>query len=175
MKQKEENNLIVAIKAGNREAFSKIYNRYKKMIYRECYIITLNSEEAKDLFQEVWIKIYISIKRIKRIRNLKGFIYSILKSCIIDYLRKRKKIIECREVSENDSITFPSYSNIEHLDLMIILKTLSPFERYLIYLKFYEEKSTKEIGKLLNISENNVRVKLHRIIKKLKQIWEYYG
>lgn len=168
MKQQEEKEIIAAIKAGDKKTFSKIYNRYKKMIYKECYIATLNKEEAKDLFQDVWVKIYLSIKRSKNIQNLKGLIYSILRTGIIDYFRKRKRTLSYEEVFED--ISLPESFDSETKAELNILQNLSPFERYLIYLRFYEEKSTKEIAQLLNMSENNVRVKMHRILQKLRRL-----
>jgi len=66
----------------------ELYTRYCEMVYRHCYASTLEPEAARDLFQEIWLKVYLGIRRIRRIESFAGFLKTVIRNTLIDFFRK---------------------------------------------------------------------------------------
>ncbi len=165
----EEKKLVELAQQGDKKAFMELYNRHKKSIYLKCYSITLNKEDAKDLFQNIWLKVYIGLLRTReRIQNFKKWINTVQNNTLRDYFRNKREFIELNSVY----IPVSEPKAIEKMDLKEMLKKLSKEEKYIIFLKFYEEKSIKEISQIMNLSESAVKMRIHRIIKFLKKSYE---
>ncbi|PJC49172.1 hypothetical protein CO033_02980, partial [Candidatus Nomurabacteria bacterium CG_4_9_14_0_2_um_filter_32_10] len=74
-----------------RELLTDLYNTHSDAIFRFCYFKTKNRETAKDLTQDVFIKVFNHItKTEEEIQNYKSFIYTVAKNTIIDFWRKSK-------------------------------------------------------------------------------------
>ncbi len=150
--------------------FENIIKDYHNIIFKICKVYS-SSEYFDDLYQEMLIAIWKSLKNFNNNSSISTWIYKVVLNTALSYRRKedRKAInsIELKEV----------YSNIEDetdkndkIDLLYrALKKLRPEER-LIILLFIEEKSNDEIAEIIGITNGNVRVKLSRIKKKLSEI-----
>jgi RNA polymerase sigma-70 factor (ECF subfamily) len=86
----DENQLIQEAKAGNLTAFEKLISSYEKKIYNYCLRMTNNREDAEDLTQEVFIRVYNSLKRFRGNSQLSTWIYRIAHNVCIDRYRKAK-------------------------------------------------------------------------------------
>jgi len=171
MSSKEECNLkkIVALaREGNKEAFLALYNKYKDKVYKNCYVVSSSKDEALDLFQEIWLKIYLGIKNIKKPDYFPVWINKVIRNTIINYYKKQKtKPILLEEGEEVDNIYYQEEDrNKEKINN--ILKACSPTERYLLYLRYYEGLSIKEIANFYNTSEGAIKMRINRILRKLK-------
>lgn len=107
-----------------------------------------------------------------------AWIFKVARNHIIDYYRKNEK--HKGEKSLEDVVNFVE-SNIpsvdveaeadeEEVELYNAIRELDEEDQYLVYYKFFEELSNKEIAELLNLSETNIGTKLHRTRKKLEKI-----
>jgi len=159
----QEKDLVVAAANGDKEAFMELYKRYSKMVYYHCCVSTLDSETARDLFQEIWLKVYVGLRRIRKIEAFKNYLKTIIRNTIIDYFRKYFPHEEIKqEISGN-------YRDpLLHLNVKEILKSISPQDRYLLFLRFYEDCTIKEIAFILGLSESAVKMRLHRLLKYLR-------
>lgn len=131
-------------------------------------MITMNREETLDLFQNVWLKCYLSFKKLRNEKNFGAWLKKILFHTAIDYVREKKKTTEIVELDE-----WPGKENIDtilqKIDIEKILKKLDLEERLLLQLYFLEGYTAKEIAEWQGYNLSTVKMKIHRIIKKLKR------
>lgn len=157
--------------------FLKAYNDFADAIFRYCYFRVGDREAAKDIMQETFTKTwqYIVIKE-GEVENIRAFLYKIATNLIIDRSRKKKPV----SLDELESQGFePSYEGkediykqIEGREIMDKLKLLDDKDSEIIIMRFIDDLPVKEIAEIINETENNTSVKIHRVLKKLKQIIE---
>ncbi len=162
MEIQDEKDLVATAAKGDKKAFMELYRRYCKMVYRHCYASTLEPETARDLFQEIWLKVYLGIRRIRKIESFAGFLKTIIRNTLIDFFRKSLPHEEL-----NSDLTGPQEDPISLIEAKEILKKADPEDRYLLFLRFYEGYTNKEIASLLELSESAVKMRLHRLLKRL--------
>lgn len=148
--------------------FDEIYNKYKNIIY---YLIKRNAYDKShydDIFQEVMMKIYKSIKNYDATKgSIKNYIRSITINCINDYYRKDK---EHNVIVNSDVVN--SISNIESKDLVIDLEhDLTPFEYDLFVSYYVMGMSKRAIAKDFNIKYSTCRNRLKDLEVKLNNLY----
>ncbi len=161
------------------EAFGILYNTYIERIYRFVYFKIGNKEEAEDATNDIFLRTwnYLINTPHKRVQSLSGLLYGIARNTIIDIYRDRaKKQMIHLPVEELESIA----SEGSILDRLQIDQDASMVEKHLrllkqeyqevILLHYIEELSIHEIAEMLGKKPLNVRVLLHRAIKKLKTL-----
>ena len=164
---------IERVKAGDVRAFSTIVSNYQKPVFTIILKIVANREDAEDIMQEVFVKVFKSLDRFKGDAEFSTWLYRIAYNTTISELRKKK--IFFLPVNDSLSLVNEQVTDEEELDLTDIkfqhlddaLKKLPPDEIFLITLYYYKEQSIEAISKISNLSVANVKVKLHRIRKKL--------
>lgn len=175
----EHNDVVKAVLAGKKELFSKIINDHKNLVYSILLRMTDDHEEANDLAQEVFVKVYRQLNQFKGNSKLSTWIYKITYFQGLSYLRKQK-----RWVSEEYYSNQASSDDIENdiaLDEMNghiseCISQLKPLERTAITLFYLDELSVKDVAEIMSISESYVKVTVHRAKKNLKGLIkkEYY-
>ncbi len=161
-------NLVKKAQKGNDKAFLKLFQQYEQDIYRVAFVYVKNKEDALDIVQEV---AYRSFKRIDTLENpehVKSWLLTITIRCAIDCLTKRKKVVQLKpdyeeSVQENDRDLSLS------LSLQDLLDKLTPDEKSIILLKYYEDYSFKDISKLLHIPLGTAKSTLYRALSKLRK------
>lgn len=167
-------NLIDRAQQGDREAFGQIYKLFYRRIYRYCYMNLYDEGLAADTCQETFIKAWKALPTFSQQDggSLQAYLFRISRNLIIDISRKKK------EVPLNDYLEIESKENLEELvdkkgeisRVRRVIGKLKGDERQIIILRYFEELSIFEVSKALNINEGAMRVKIHRILKKLKEI-----
>ncbi len=158
--------------------FANIYDQFAPKIFKYCYFRVSSREEAEDIASQVFIRAWDHIAEGKKVTNVQGFLYRIASNLIIDFYRKNK---DKREISLDDPwnlVEIPDISNIpEHLNQEMQLEEirqkldlLPEHYREVIILKYTNDLSIQEIAVVLQTSENNVSVRLHRAVEKLKTL-----
>ena len=159
--------------------FEILYETYFKKVYDFVFKRTNNKEIAEDLTQEIFEKILKTIQDFQwQGVTVSAWIFRIARNHIIDYYRKNNKHKNDRPFEEIANMLISTVQNLEYqiegaeeeIALYNALRELSEEEQFLIYYKFFEEMSNKEIANLTKISESNIGTKLHRIRKKLAKI-----
>lgn len=169
--------LISRVRHGDQKAFKEIYQIFSDKIYRFIFFRLPDENDAKDLLQDTFLNLwnYLTTKKDKQIENLQAFIYKIAKNLIAGYYQQRKQKIDLDKVAYK--IGEEDESMIKEVDIEIRIKKVrqqltilnNSQDREIIELKYLDELSHKEIAKILDKSEENVRVILHRAMKKLKE------
>ena len=171
----DENILIQRVLDGDVQSFEEIVRNYNMMVYTLAYRVLKNREEAEELAQDVFLKVYQSLNNFNMKSKLSTWIYRITYNASINKYKSRKRKIDT--IGIDDSVEFSISSSPDaHHDISLkekrkiindsILK-LPETERIIVTLYYYEELSIKEIAEIVGISVNNVKIKLHRSRQKL--------
>lgn len=159
---------------GSKEAFGAIYKLYYTKIYRYCRINLSSETEAEDLAQETFLKAWRALPTFSTYHgsSVQAFLFRIARNSMIDLSRKKKELpldtaleIESKEDIEEE---LDRKNNIETVQKALL--KLEDNERQLVVLRFFEEMQSKDIAQILNLNEGAIRVRIHRILKKLREL-----
>ena len=164
-----DNKLIKKSASGNLDAFEQIYKIASPYIYTIVYQITNNEEDAQDVAQEVFIKVYNSLSSFNFKSSFKTWIYKVALNTALNTVKKRtrdmRKMEEYNKTAKGSSFhidTDPIHDNDNDLNIEKTLKILNPDQRACILLREVEGLSYKEIAEALKININTVRSRLKR-------------
>lgn len=153
--------------------FVKKLSDNKGIIHKVCNVYCNNSEEKKDLMQEITLQLWKSFPKFKHKAKFSTWMYRIALNTAITNIRKSKRSPILEALSENQ-ISITEKEDIPTLDddlnkLYKAIAKLNEIEKGIILL-YLEKKSYIEIGEITGLSEKNISVKIVRIKKKLKKI-----
>jgi RNA polymerase sigma-70 factor (ECF subfamily) len=177
----EEAALVRRIQAQDELAFREIVDRYQTKVFSIIYGILRNRNDAEDIAQQVFAKIYFSIKNFDFRSSLLTWIYKITVNECYDYLRKKRvrKLVYESDFSSEDSLRMensepatdhaaPVDRRLAQHDLIFkLLSKISEEDRSLILLKEVEGHSVEELAQMTGMNENTIKVKLFRARQKL--------
>ena len=175
MKQLDENILIQRTLNGDVQSFEEIVKRYNMMVYTLAYRVLKNREEAEELAQDVFIRIYQSLKSFNKKSKLSTWIYRITYNTSINKFKSQKRRMETIEIDRyiefnNSSLSVEHHELSEKENQKIIVDSilkLPETDRIIITLYYYEELSIKEIAEITELSVQNIKIKLYRSRQKL--------
>lgn len=166
--------LLNLAQKGDKHAFAKIYNLFMKRIYRYCFLNLGNSDKAEDICQETFIKAWKSLPTFSNFKggSFQAYLFKIARNSIIDLSRKKKEVAldQALEVEAEERVEEGVDRQEKINQVRGVLSSLKEEERHLISLRFFEELSFTEISQVLEIKEGALRVKTHRVLKKLKDL-----
>lgn len=171
----DESIYIERILNGDVRSFEEIVKKYNMMVYTLAYRVLKNREEAEELAQDVFLKVYRSLGKFNMKSKLSTWIYRITYNASINRFKSQKRELETTGIDKHveSGISGPHDTDcdmsIKEKRKIIngsILK-LPETERIIITLYYYEELPIKEIAEIVGISIQNVKIKLFRSRKKL--------
>ncbi|MDQ3075548.1 MAG: sigma-70 family RNA polymerase sigma factor [bacterium] len=155
-----------------KKQFENIYEEQSDAIFRFCLYKTSNKEQAQDLVQESFVRLWNSMSEKKDIENTKAFLYQITRNLIVDFYRKKKALsLDSLQDQgfEPSGIDHKQIENRSEINMAVkVIERLDEKYRDVVYLKLIEEMDITEIAKTLKITNNNATVRLHRGMKYLK-------
>jgi RNA polymerase sigma-70 factor (ECF subfamily) len=158
--------IIKGCLAGNRRDQELLYRRHSAKLYAVSLQYSSNDEEARDILQEGFIKIFENLKNYKHEGSFEGWIRRIVVNTALEKFRSRHNLFR---VDDIDTITEPEaepdnedYSGLQAVDLLYIIRELPPKYRMVFNLYAIEGYSHREIGDMLNISEGTSKSNLSR-------------
>lgn len=175
MKIYDEANVIHQVLIGNTGAYKSLVDAYKDLVFVLVLKIVRNREEAEEVSQDTFLKAYHSLASFKNESKFSTWIYKIAYNAAISRIRKKSLITSSIDdyVVENYSID-TLQENLEAIDenerlslLKQAVSKLSQDEQLLIDLFYFNDQSIDEICQITGLTDSNVKVKLHRIRKKL--------
>ncbi len=175
----EENRLVEQSKQGDEEAFGILVQKYKTKVFNLAYSFTRDRENADDLTQEVFIKVYYALERFKFKSGFGTWIYRIAVNHFKDYLRKHAKerhiSLEMlgREPSQAEDEIQKKERTQEGADrkklLYQALRSLPEKHQIILTLRDIQGHSYEEIASILKLSAGTVDSRLHRARKMLRK------
>jgi len=161
--------------AGDMEAFRDIYRRTSGFVYNVARRVTRNAEDADEVTQDVFLKVYRKLSGFNSLSRLRTWIYRITVNTAIDYKRRAKKHEEKRadydsavnSLSTGETARDAAETREEMRSVAALLEKLNPDQRACLVLKEVEGLKYREIADILKISVNTVRTRLKRARQKL--------
>ncbi|PKB16915.1 RNA polymerase sigma factor [Flavobacterium sp. 5] len=178
MSKLEDHHYINLILQGERNAFAVLVDRYKDMIFSLALKMVKNREEAEEVAQDTFIKIFNSLNKFKGDSKFSTWIYKIAYNTCLDNLKKMKKEENNISIDEFSAHLIKTMDNalsaLEDKErkqtIQNCLNLLPSEENFLLTLYYFDDQSLEEIGKIMDISANNAKVKLFRSRQKLALI-----
>ena len=166
---------IIGCKNGDSKCFSQIVDMYASRCYGYFYRLTGNNDVSDELLSELFVKLVEKIASYKG-GSFDGWLFKIASNIFHDYLRskqRRKKLLDVQKEQLESQFTEPKQSDNEQIDkLQTQLTRLDKNTRELIMLRFYSELSFKEIALMRSEPIGTTLAKLHRGLKKLRELME---
>ena len=175
--QKISKTLLENIKQGDERAFEELYLSYREPALRFCNSILKDTEEAENIIQEVFIKIWNRRERINPELNFTSYLFTIIKNRVFDLLKEIKKRDFLKEKFWEKVLEYQALDSEVKEERFAKIKEavegLSEKRKRIIKLNYEEGKSYEEIATQLNISKNTVKnqlVKAKQVIRKQLKI-----
>ncbi|MFJ5763158.1 RNA polymerase sigma factor [Neobacillus sp. NPDC093182] len=170
----EESQWIEEVLSGNKQAYAQIINKYKNPLYATILRMTGNQQDAADLVQEAFIKIYHQLGKFDGKGSFSSWIYRVAINHCMDEFRKKRYKMERVEIKEKDIMDshHPEViflKNEKNRQLEKLIAGLPEEERMILLLRYVNELSYNEIGGLMSLPLSTVRNKLHRAKKRLRE------
>ncbi|MBA7674593.1 ECF RNA polymerase sigma factor SigE [subsurface metagenome] len=166
---------IIGCKNGDSACFSQVVDTYASRCYGYFFRLTGNNDVSDELLSELFIKLVEKIGSYKG-GSFESWLFKIATNIFHDYLRgkqRRRKLLEARKRQLESRITEVKKSDSERVDkLQIQLEKLDADTRELVMLRFYSELSFKEIAAMRSEPIGTTLAKLHRGLKKLRELME---
>ncbi len=182
----DEEKIIAGLKNNDEHTFRLFVEQYKDMVVNVCYGFVHDRDEALDISQEVFIKVYESVKDFRGDSKLSTWLYRIAVNKSLNALRKRKREDFFNRFGEMNLLNRPNHRiKIEpapnEADTKLERETgkkiihnlirLLPGKQKAVFILFFKQKfSYKEISEILNISINEVGVLINRAKKKMQRL-----
>jgi len=167
--------LMLEIKAGNMLAFDELYRKYSRRLFRFSCSILKSGEEAENILQDVFLKLWLNRGEIHKSSSVKFYIFTIAYNSSISVIRKKAKELQFIEYvkSLQDVVQESADVQIEYKELdeklKRVVKTLPVRQKEIYQLHKVEGLKYSEIAEKLNISVNTVENLMSRALKKIRQ------
>jgi RNA polymerase sigma factor (sigma-70 family) len=160
--------------SGDEDAFNETVERYSRKVYGLCYRILRDEEEAKDMTQDVFVRIYTKRQSFKGRSSLYTWIYRIaLNLCFSHLKRRRAQTVPLEEV-EGMLAARPANDASSHAHLAALiarmLDDLPPKQRAVFIMRFYDKMSFKEISEAMGTSVGAAKANHHFAVERLRKL-----
>ena len=166
---------IDAVKAGNVNAYSELVERYQDFVYSLVLRMVRNPMDAEEIAQDVFVRAFKKLGSFRKESKFATWIYRIAYNETVSFLRKKR--VELTALDESGMENVPEEEVQEELMGMdaaeqkrlveLALDRLEPADAAVIDLFYLKGNTVDEIMRITHMSESNVKVKLHRLRKRL--------
>lgn len=178
----EEKDIILVrrVLTGDKSAFRSLVERYQNYVFSIAVSITKNREEAEEVAQDVFIKVYKQLGSFQQRSQLSTWLYTITYRTGLDYVRRKRLHTEPIEREDGQAIPLaddleagPS-GQLQQSDLQDLLagalEQLEAADAALLQLYYFKERSVREITDITGLSASNVKTRLFRLRNQLKEV-----
>ena len=183
----DEKVLVAKSKKGDKAAFEKLVRKFSRYVYTTAFFILRDTHEAEDASQEVFVKVYLSIKGFRGLSSFKTWIRKLTVNTCIDKLRLHSKTkdkkVSLEKITEEYEVVFTKYSqsleksffNKETVkEVLKIMVNLDESYRIPLILRDLQDYSYREISELTNKPIGTVKTNIHRARKIIKDKLKAY-
>jgi RNA polymerase sigma-70 factor (ECF subfamily) len=170
--------VVSRVLRGDQQAYAELVNRYRDYVFTLALRFCRNREDAEEVAQDIFVKVYRSLADFKGSSKFSTWLYTITYNTSVTFLRKKK--MELRSIDEehtfiqleNQESSFSANlieqkSRVNHVNQAIT--QLSEGDAQIITLFYKMEQSLEEIGRIMGMEPNTVKVRLHRARQRLKE------
>lgn len=175
MKFRDDQYYVEQVIGGNVEAFRQLVEKHQDLVYTIVHRIVVSGVEAEEVAQDVFLKAYNKLEDFRGKAKFSTWLYRIAYNTAISHGRKKKveflaideKLIEnYSEEDISDNLLGMSVENQKKL-ITEALSTIPRTDNLIVSLFYFHKKDIDEISEIVGMTQSNVKVKLHRIRKKL--------
>jgi len=167
------------VPADIQEKFTKLYDTEADPLFRYCFMRISNRERAVDMVQEIFVEIWKTLQRGEVIKYERAYLFTLAHNRIIDWYRKKKsESLDALLENEDTAQPFDRADEHAHTDIILsseakevlkAIETLEPTYRDVLYLRFAEDLSPKEIAAIVGATANAVSIRINRGLEKLRE------
>jgi len=158
----------------DQKLFLEAYDNHADAIFRHCFFRVFSREKAQDLTQETFTKSWEYISRGGEIKNIRAFLYKVASNLIIDESRKKRALSLDALMEEGFDFGTDERGKLEDIisakEALVLMEKLDDSYKEVVLLRYVEDLSPKEIAEILGETENMVSVRIHRGVKKIKEL-----
>lgn len=166
------------VKNNDTLLFEVLYDRFASLVYNKCYGFAKDEDEAKDLTQDVFLKLFVKLSSFKGKSKFSTWLYAFTYNHCVNYVtRNTAKKIEKQSVDYTDVENISEEPNDEAFNDMRLdklkqaLELVSPDEKMILLLKYQDNLSIKEMESVLDIGESAVKMRIKRAKDKLLTVY----
>ncbi len=175
--------IISRVLKGEQQMYAHIVERYQTYVFTLVLRMVESREDAEEVAQDIFVKAYRSLADFRGESKFSTWLYTIVRTSCITFLRKKK--LQTTSI-DNEKISFQIKNHESSFRANLVeqkskqamvneaIKMLSNDDAEIITLFYKAEQSLDEMGKILGLEPNNVKVKLHRARQRLKEKMEKY-
>ncbi|MBN2373988.1 sigma-70 family RNA polymerase sigma factor [bacterium] len=191
MTDSHDNLLVQGTLDGDMESFRLLVDRYRNVLFNLAYRLTQDRETAEDMAQETFIRAYENLDKFDQERGFFTWLYTICTNLTINELKKKsrlKKTFCTEEIDKKDGEKLSTWTNEQLAEgernienkrqqklLNEIIWAIPDEYRTAVILRYKEELSYREIADILKISVSLAKVRVHRGIEKLRNLFREMG
>ncbi|WP_339896048.1 RNA polymerase sigma factor [uncultured Algibacter sp.] len=179
-KLSDEHLVEAIVSTNNTLLFEVLYDRYARLVYNKCYGFAKDEDEAKDLTQDVFLKLFVKLASFKAKAKFSTWLYAFTYNHCVNYVTRNtakkfeKQSVDYKDI-ENLSDDYDeddnSFLNMKIEKLKVALELISPGEKMILLLKYQDFLSIKEIESALGIGESAVKMRIKRAKDKLITVY----
>lgn len=177
LKQNEDNILKLIKKSSTRDrGYSLLIDKYAEMVYWQVRRMVLSHEDADDLVQEIFIKVFENIESFNNESKLSTWIYRIAYNHTINYIKSKQN----KQAKNNSSLEQEMFENIKsdslfdgdeiELKLQKAMLSLPAKQRAVFQMRYYDELSFAQIASITKTSEGALKASYHIAAKKIEEM-----
>ncbi len=171
-----DQDLLTQIRKGNQAAFGQLVEKYKSYSFTVALRIVHSREDAEEIAQDVFVKIYHMLHTFQGASSFKTWLYAITYRTAIDYTRRNRKH-QHDALDTGLPLSDPSQqlnTGQDHLKQMlnVLLAKLKPADAALITFFYLEDLSIREISEITGLGSNNIKTRLFRLREQLRSTLE---
>jgi RNA polymerase sigma factor (sigma-70 family) len=178
-KELSDDDLIKGIVKNNDTLlFEILYDRYSKLVFNKCYGFAKDEHEAKDLTQDVFLKLFVKLASFKGNSKFSTWLYAFTYNHCVNYVTRNtakkfeKQTADYAEIENlSDVEDESSFLEMKVENLQKALELISPDEKMILLLKYQDFLSIKEIESVLDIGESAVKMRIKRAKDKLVAVY----
>lgn len=166
---------------GDDDAYAVLVRRHERPVYHIIWRMVTNTEDARDLTQETFVKVFRALDQFDQSRTFSFWINKIATNLTIDFLRKRRLRTVSIDADPDDDVRRPpvlrdrgplpdqqlARSNVKDL-LGSLVEQLAPHYRVVVHLRHMQQRSYEEIAEMLDLPLGTVKARLHRAHNQLR-------
>jgi RNA polymerase sigma factor (sigma-70 family) len=170
--------IITRVLGGDQQVFALLLERYQNYVFTLVLRFTDIREDAEEIAQDIFVKAYRSLADFRGDSKFSTWLYTIVRTSCITFLRK-KKLSTISLDNEKTNIQLADRESGFRANLIEgksrrsmvneAIQMLSPDDAQVLTLFYHAEQSLDEIGKILGMDSNTIKVKLHRARQRLKE------
>jgi RNA polymerase sigma-70 factor (ECF subfamily) len=169
----EDRELVERSLAGDRAAFDALVRKYQRSIFWLSHRYLKNEADAQDVAQRAFVQAFHRISGFRRRSSFKTWVYRIAINLALNAIRdrSRRKLEPLGDHAQAES-TDPLVAREEQRRLRAAIQELPPKQRMVVELRAFEELSFKEIGEIVDSSEDSAKVNYHHALKRLRVLMQ---